>query len=130
MRTVLRPTGKVVLEVPDLFAPYWALPRLDQFFRTVHLLTFSRHSIFRLMSAAGYGVVSLDCDAVHSIRVVAEPIAGREMVPKDNLHSLIKVKCYFALWKIYSRISDISGLGWVSFVFSRVAYRCMRMQKE
>jgi len=130
MRTVLRPTGKVVLEVPDLFAPYWALPRLDQFFRTVHLLTFSRHSIFRLMSAAGYGVVSLDCDAVHSIRVVAEPISGREMIPKGNSHSLIKVKCYFSLWKSYSRISDISGLGWVSFVFSRVVYRCMRMQKE
>ena len=129
MRTVLRLTGKVVLEVPDLFAPYWALPALDQFFRTVHLLTFSRHAIFRLMRAAGYRIVSLDWDAVHSIRAVAEPISGREMVPK-KVHSVIKVKFYFALWKMYSRISEIPGLGWVSFVFSGVAYWYIRMQKK
>lgn len=130
IRTVLRPTGKVVLEVPDLFAPYWALPMLDQYFRTVHLLTFSRHSICRLMEVAGYKVVTLDCDAVHSIRVVAEPMSGRDISQKQNVHSVKKVKCYFVLWKLYSRISDIPGLRWVSCMFSRVAYRCMRMQQE
>ena len=126
MRTVLRLTGKVVLEVPDLFAPYWAPPPLDQFFRTVHLLTFSRHAIFRLMRAAGYSIVPLGWGAVHSIRVVAEPIAGREMVAKEKLYSVIKAKFYFALWKMYALVSDTPCLGRVSFVFSGVAYRYIR----
>ena len=130
MRTVLRPTGKMILEVPNLFAPDWALPPLDQFFRTVHLLTFSWDAIFRFKRAADYRIVSLDWDAVHSIMVAAEPVSGREMVAKEKVYSVIKVKCYFALWKMYARVSDIPGLGWVSFVFSGVTYRYIRMQKE
>ena len=126
MRTVLRPTSKMILEVPDPFAPYWSLPPLDQVFRTVHLLTFSRHAIFRLMRAADYSIVPLDWDAIHSIRALAEPIAGREMVAKEKLYSVIKAKFYFELWKMYALVSDTPCLGRVSFVFSGVAYRYIR----
>jgi 2-polyprenyl-3-methyl-5-hydroxy-6-metoxy-1,4-benzoquinol methylase len=78
LRTLLKPTGVVFIEVPDLAHPFVGL---DDFFSFGHTFTFSRETLQQAAEQCGYRVVALtECDnrdlprrTFPSLRMIATP---------------------------------------------------------
>ena len=78
LRTLLKPTGAIFIEVPDLAHPFVGL---DDFFSFGHTFTFSRETLQQAAERSGYRVVALtECDnrdlprrTFPSLRMIATP---------------------------------------------------------
>jgi 2-polyprenyl-3-methyl-5-hydroxy-6-metoxy-1,4-benzoquinol methylase len=126
VKHVLSPNGNLVLEVPNTFAPFWALPSLEKYFRTVHLSNYSRRPLERLLNNAGFQCKSWNTAAVHSISVVAisvqKPVENQEYRPRTT-----KIRVYFFLWKVYGFLLKTAGLHMFAHAFSRIIARLFRL---
>jgi SAM-dependent methyltransferase len=70
IRKLMRPTGALLIEVPDVLDPYGPLG--GWYWQHVHLYDFSADTLTRSLAAAGFRVRELAHDH-HALMVVAEP---------------------------------------------------------
>ncbi len=99
LRTLLKPTGAVFIEVPDLAHPFVGL---DDFFSFGHTFTFSRETLQQAAEQCGYRVIELtECDnrdlprrTFPSLRMIATP--SETVVPLASFaaHSRSLVTAY------------------------------------
>lgn len=75
MRTWLKPGGRMVIEVPNVYQPYGLLE--ENFFQNAHLTNFSEATLRVLLVRAGYAVQrTLDQSALFAVAVPEEDVAA------------------------------------------------------
>tara|TARA_B100000686_G_scaffold121899_1_gene129094 strand:- start:1279 stop:2256 length:978 start_codon:yes stop_codon:yes gene_type:complete len=130
IRTMLKSDGVVVIEVPNLMAPFWSLPVIDRFLRTVHLVNYHYAALRRLLETHGFSIISHDAEAVHSIGVVGKrSIPLRSRAPSAGFSKVVKrlgIYLYFFCWRGYSFLYRFPMLKPLSYHYSRLINRCTR----
>ncbi len=130
IRTILKPEGVVVIEVPNLMAPFWSLPVLNRFLRTVHLVNYHYSALRLLLETHGFGIILHDTEAVHSIGVVGKlSIVSTSRVPDARFPKIAKrlgIYLYFFCWRGYSFLYRFPILKPLSYHYSRLINRCAK----
>jgi SAM-dependent methyltransferase len=94
MRSWLKPGGRIVIEVPNVYQPYGLLQ--ENFFQNVHLTNFSESTMRVLLVRAGYSVLrTLDQSALFA---VATPDENAASLPLPFLPRLLPNANESAIW--------------------------------
>jgi SAM-dependent methyltransferase len=94
MRGWLKPGGRMVIEVPNVYQPYGLLE--ENFFQNAHLTNFSESTLRVLLLRAGYSVLrTLDQSALYAV-AIPDPDAGE--LPLPFLPRLLPDANESALW--------------------------------
>ena len=130
IRTMLKPEGVMIIEVPNLMAPFWSLPVLSRFLRTVHLVNYHYSALRLLLETHGFSIILQDAEAVHSIGIVGIPsLASKPRVPDASFSKIVKrlgIYVYFFCWRGYSFLYRFPILKPLSYHYSRLINRCAR----
>ena len=96
LRTLLKPGGSLLVEVPNVYQPYGLLE--ENFFQNVHLVSYSPNSLPALLRRAGFDVTRV-IDA-GSLFVVATPSAlpDSASLPLPYSRDLLNVPGHDAPW--------------------------------
>jgi 2-polyprenyl-3-methyl-5-hydroxy-6-metoxy-1,4-benzoquinol methylase len=100
LRTRLAPGGRLLIEVPDVMAPWGSSPA--EFFRIEHLYNFSLQTLGGLLAKAGLRIVARD-DERFLLRVVAAAADERVDAP-DLSHHYDAVRRHFLKWRARARL--------------------------
>jgi 2-polyprenyl-3-methyl-5-hydroxy-6-metoxy-1,4-benzoquinol methylase len=94
MRSWLKPGGRMVIEVPNVYQPYGLLQ--DNFFQNAHLTNFSEQTLRVLLVRAGYSVLrTLDQSALFA---VATPDESAAALPLPFVPRLLQNTNESAIW--------------------------------
>jgi SAM-dependent methyltransferase len=97
MRSWLKPGGRMVIEVPNVYQPYGLLQ--ENFFQNAHLTNFSESTLRVLLVRAGYSTLrTLDLSALFA---VATPDENAAALPLPFLPRLLRNANESAIWVAY-----------------------------
>jgi SAM-dependent methyltransferase len=108
MRSWLKPGGRMVIEVPNVYQPYGLLQ--ENFFQNAHLTNFSESTLRVLLVRAGYSVLrTLDRKALFAVATTDESVSDAPLpfVPKlmpDANESAIWVADRLKTYEILERL--------------------------
>jgi SAM-dependent methyltransferase len=96
MRSWLKPGGRMLIEVPNVYQPYGLLQ--ENFFQNAHLTNFSESTLRVLLVRAGYKVLrSLDQSALRAVAIV-DADADATDLPRPFLPQLMQDANQSAIW--------------------------------
>lgn len=94
MRSWLKPGGRMVIEVPNVYQPYGLLQ--ENFFQNAHLTNFSEQTLRILLTRAGYSVLrTLDQSALFAVAI---PDESATALPLPFSPSLLANANESAIW--------------------------------
>jgi SAM-dependent methyltransferase len=94
MRSWLKPGGRMVIEVPNVYQPYGLLQ--ENFFQNAHLTNFSESTLRVLLLRAGYSVLRiLDLGALFAVAI---PDANAAALPLPFVPSFLPDANQSAIW--------------------------------
>lgn len=96
MRSWLKPGGRMVIEVPNVYQPYGLLQ--DNFFQNAHLTNFSESTLRVLLQRAGYSTLrSVDTTALFAVAIPDESV-NASALPLPFVPRLLSNSNESAIW--------------------------------
>jgi SAM-dependent methyltransferase len=107
IRGLLKPDGKLLIEVPNVYQPYGLLE--ENFFQNVHLVSYSPHSLSGLVRRAGFEVERVV--EAGTLFLLARPasLPGDLSLPLPYDEALLSVREHDSVW-LATRLGSYANL--------------------
>jgi 2-polyprenyl-3-methyl-5-hydroxy-6-metoxy-1,4-benzoquinol methylase len=104
LRSMLKPTGRLIIDVPDMMTPYGGL---EWFFQYPHLYSFSRNTLMGLFRRAGLEPVR--GSFAGTVILVGHPVADVGTLPLPFVSSMLSHPEHNGTW-VANRLLTYNGL--------------------
>jgi SAM-dependent methyltransferase len=107
LRGWLKPTGRLVIEVPNVYQPYGALE--ENFFQNVHLVSYSPWTLPALVRRAGFEVTRVVDGGTLYVVAVPSALAAEVTLPLPFLPELLGQGAHDTAW-VATRLGNYAHL--------------------